>query len=229
MISTKKEKKKNSFKNIYVFFDVHVLPMSKQLLETLPLAKGKSIHDRIAKLALYKECIALARLVDDKLVQQHTIAEVRSKWNENRGCGGHSLQLHLASCLDRISFGRLCHSKQRQRLLPHASVCYDWGVVNPLEHHEQVTRMRSEKSSPDATNHSRGNRDFVPMTNWGFRNIDPDAVSKHKELMDRQYFVGPHWRNRPRPMVLEDLSFEEQMHVHFQPKPKMRKTPKKNF
>lgn len=203
--------------------------MSSKLLETLPLAKGKAVQDRVAKLGLYKECLALAYLVDEKLVREHSIEEVKTKWRENRGCGGHSLQLHVASCLDRVAYVRLCHSKQRQKLLPQASLKYDWGVVNPLENHERLLKKRNEKASPDATNHSRGKRDFVPMTNWGFRNMDPDAVAKHKELMDRQFFMGPHWRNKPRPMVLEDLSFEEEMHVHFQPKPKMRKTPKKNY
>lgn len=202
--------------------------MSK-LIETLPLARGKAVHDRVAKLGLYKECLALCFYIEDKLVKAHTLEEIRTKWAENKGCGGHSLQLHLASCLDRMAFGRLCYSKQRQKTLPSASTSYDWGVINPLENHDRQIHMRSGKSSPDATAHSRGKRDFVPMANWGYRNIDPDAVSKHKELMDRQHFVGPHWRNRPRPMVLEELSFEEQMHVHFQPKPKMRKTPKKHF
>ncbi|EPY33315.1 hypothetical protein STCU_01203 [Strigomonas culicis] len=203
--------------------------MSRQVLETLPLAKGKDVYSRSAKLALYKECLALGYLVDDKVVRQHTLKEIRDKWLEHRGDGGHTLQLQVASCLDRISFGRMCHSKARQRLLPSASTRYDWGVVNPLENQEKLMRRREERQSPDAFAHSRGKRDFVPMSNWGYGNMDPDAVSKHKELTDRQHFMGPHWRNRAKPMVLEDLSFEEELHVHFQGKPKMRKTPKKHY
>ncbi|KAF5224393.1 hypothetical protein ECC02_002649 [Trypanosoma cruzi] len=208
----------------YVKFD-----MNKQLLQTLPLAKGKDIHSRVAKLALYKECIALAKNVGDPLVRQHTLVEVREKWMQNRGCGGHSLQLQIASALDRISYGRMCVSKQRLRLIPNASEKYDWGVSNPLEYHEQRLTKRSEKESPDAFPHGAGKRDFVPMTNWGYGNMDPDAVMRHKELTDRQHFIGPHWRGKPKPMVLEDLSFEEQLHVHFQSKPKMKKTPKKHY
>lgn len=203
--------------------------MSKQLLQNLPLAKGKDIHSHVAKLALYKECLALASLITDKLVRQHTLTEVRDKWREHRGDGGHTLQMQLASCLDRISFGRMCHSKARQRMLPRASEVYDWGVINPLENHQKFIRYRHEKESPDAFNHGRGKRDFVPMSNWGYGNMDPDAIAKHKELTDRQHFMGPHWRNRPKPMLLEDLSFEEELHVHFQGKPKMRKTPKKHY
>ncbi|ESL06485.1 hypothetical protein TRSC58_05840 [Trypanosoma rangeli SC58] len=203
--------------------------MNKQLLQTLPLAKGKDIHSRVAKLALYKECIALARSVSDPLTRQHTLVEVREKWLQNRGCGGHSLQLHLASALDRISYGRMCVSKQRLRLLPSASEKYEWGVVNPLENHERRLTKRTEKESPDAFPHGAGKRDFVPMTNWGYGNMDPDAVMRHKELTDRQHFMGPHWRGKPKPMVLEDLSFEEQLHVHFQKKPKMKTTPKKHY
>ncbi|ORC93832.1 uncharacterized protein TM35_000017090 [Trypanosoma theileri] len=203
--------------------------MNKQLVQTLPLAKGKDIHNRVAKLALYKECIALAMSVADPLVRQHTLAEVREKWTRSRGDGGQTLQLQLASALDRIAYGRMCVSKQRLRLLPNASGRYDWGVVNPLQHHEQRIQQRAEKTSPDAFPHGAGKRDFVPMTNWGYGNMDPDAVMRHKELTDRQHFMGPHWRNKPKPMVLEDLSFEEQLHVQFQSKPKMKKTPKKHY
>lgn len=203
--------------------------MNKASLATLPLAKGADVNNRMAKLALYKECIALAYLIRDDLVQQHTLVEVRQKWREHRGDGGHSLQLNIASCLDRIAFGRLCHSKARQRLLPDASLKYNWDVVNPMENHEKLIRRRADRGSPDTFVHGGGNRDFVPMNNWGFQNMDPDAVTKHKELVDRQHFMGPHWRNRPKPMVLDELSFEEHMHVQFQSKPKMRKTPKKNF
>lgn len=209
-----------------------VLPlgkMNRSVLKTLPLAKGKDIHNRTAKLALYKECVALAQIITDTVARQCALSEVREKWREHRGDGGHTLELQVASCLDRISYGRLCQSKARLRLLPNASERYDWCVVNPLENHQRVLHKRHEKESPDAFNHGRGKRDFVPMTNWGFRNMDPDAVSRHKELTDRQHFMGPHWRNRPKPMLLEELSFEEQLHVQFQAKPKMRKTPKKHF
>ncbi|CCW67145.1 unnamed protein product [Phytomonas sp. Hart1] len=203
--------------------------MNKHTLSTLPLAKGKAIHDRVAKLGLYKECLALGFLVRDDLVRAHTLGEIRAQWLAHRGDGDYTLQIQLASCLDRIAYGRLCQTKARQRRLPNASGAYDWGVVNPMEHHHRRLTRRDENPSPDASNHGRGKRDFVPMTNWGMGNMDPDAVSKHKELTDRQHFMGPHWRNRPKPMVLEELSFEEQVHVQFQKKPKMRKTPKKHY
>ncbi|CCW59881.1 unnamed protein product [Phytomonas sp. EM1] len=203
--------------------------MNKSALATLPLAKGKDIHNRVAKLGLYKECLALAFLIKDKLIQEHTLNEIRTKWLEHRGDGGYSLQVQIASCLDRIAYGRLCHTKSRQRLITDASTRYDWGVVNPMENHQRLIHRREAKKSPDASSHGSGKRDFVPMTNWGIGNMDPEAVAKHKELTDRQHFMGPHWRNRPKPMVLEELSFEEQVHVQFQKKPKMRKTPKKHY
>lgn len=203
--------------------------MNRQVLQEAPLAKGKDIFNRTAKLGLYKECLALVYLIDDPNIRQHTLVEVQNKWRQNRGAGGYPLQLHIASCLDRVCYGRLCHSKARQRMLPSASLKYDWGVVNPLEYQTRVMQRREERQSPDAFNHGRGNRDFVPMTNWGYGNMDPDAITKHQELLDRQFFMGPHWRDRPKPVPIEDLSFEEELFMHFQPKPKMRKTPKKNF
>ncbi|KAH8613955.1 hypothetical protein ERJ75_000714400 [Trypanosoma vivax] len=203
--------------------------MNKQLLQTLPMAKGKDVYNRTAKLALYKECIALAASVSDPLVRQRTLAEVREKWLQGRGDGGQTLQLQLASALDRIAYGRMCVSKQRLRLIPNASEKFDWDVVNPMENHALRIQRRAERESPDAFPHGSGKRDFVPMTNWGYGNMDPDAVMRHKELTDRQHFMGPHWRNKPKPVLLEDLSFEEQMYVQFQSKPKMKKTPKKHY
>lgn len=203
--------------------------MNPNLAHTIALAKGKDVHNRIAKLGLYKECLAIARSVDDKRASLTSIREVQEKWRQHRGVGGSSLELHLASTLDRIAYGRLCLSKQRQRTLPNASEAYDWGVENPMENHASRIKRREERESPDSHSMGAGRRDFVPMANWGNGNMDPDMIKRHKELTDRQFFMGPHWRAKPKPMLLENLSFEEQMHVHFQAKPKMKKTPKKHY
>ena len=40
--------------------------------------------------------------------------------------------------------------------------------------------------------------------------MDPDVIRTHKELTDRQYFMGPLWRGKPKPLVYGDLSMEEQ-------------------
>lgn len=204
--------------------------MNPYLAHTIPLAKGSAVHSKVAKLALYKECLALALCIEDRKSAGMTLGEVRTKWRELRGCGGSELQVHIGSVLDRIAYGRMCIPKQRQRLVNNASEQYDWAVENPLENHAKRIKRRAEKQSPDSTVHGKGNRDFVPMTNWGGGNVmDPDVIKKHKELTDRQHFMGPNWRAKPKPLMVEKLSFEEQMHVHFQPKPKMVKTPKKNF
>ncbi|CUI15623.1 Hypothetical protein, putative [Bodo saltans] len=205
--------------------------MNPYLAHTIPLAKGKDVHNRIAKLALYKECLALAISIEDRKSAGMTLKEVRTQWREHRGAGGSSLEVQLASVLDRIAYGRMCITKQRLRNVPNASEDYDWDVINPLENHaKRMHKKRSEKASPDAYPIGEGRRDFVPMTNWGGGNVmDPDVTKKHKELTERQFFMGPTWRAKPKPVMLEDLSFEEQMHMHFQPKPKMRKTPKKEY
>lgn len=203
--------------------------MNTHLNHTLPLAYGKCIYERAPKLALYKECLAVAAAVADPRVRELTINEVRTQWRQCKGDGGQVLQLNVAACLDRISYGRMCITKQRLKNLPNASERYDWAVNNPMENHEKIIKRREEKKAPDSVAMGSGNRDFVPMTNWGYRNMDPDMVKRHKELTDRQYFMGPHWRNKPKPMVLEEYSFEEQLHIQFQPKPKIPKKIRKEF
>ena len=100
-----------------------------------------------------------------------------------------------------------------------------------MENHEKVMMRRKEekRDEPMEQCHGKGRRDFVPKSNWGQGNLDPDAVKKHKELTDRQYFMGPHWRGKPKPLIYEDLSFEQQMQAHFAPPPIAPKRVKKRY
>jgi hypothetical protein len=119
-----------------------------------------------------------------------------------------------------------------QRGIPCASEEYNWGVINPMENQQRMmAQRREEKERPENKEEvfGRGRRDFVPMTNWGQGNIDPDMVKKHKELCDRQYFMGPHWRAKPKPLIYEDLSMEEQFSAHFAPQPKAPTKVNKRF
>lgn len=36
-------------------------------------------------------------------------------------------------------------------------------------------------------------RKQVDFSNWAAGNVDPDAMKKHRQLLDRQHFVGPAW------------------------------------
>jgi hypothetical protein len=189
-----------------------------------PMAKGAAVKSRVAKIGLYRECYRLAMALPDKRLQAMTLMELRDKWRENRGTGGASLELQIASCLDRIAYGRICMSKQRQKNVKSASEAYDWHVLNPMEnHHKMILKRREDNESNDAAHEEagRGHRDFVPMTNWGAGNIDPDMVTRHKELNDRQHFMGPHWRGKAKPLIYEDLSFDQQLVAHFSPAPKV--------
>jgi hypothetical protein len=162
-----------------------------------------------------------------------SVAEVREKWRENRGAVGPTLELLLASTLDRMAYIRLCTNKTRLKGIPLASVEYNWNVQNPMESHEKlasINRAESEKR-PEFRDecHGRGKRDFVPITNWGKGNLDPDVYKKHKEQLDRQHFMGPTWRGKPKPLIYEDMSFEEQAVAHFTPAPKTPIKIKKRF
>lgn len=203
--------------------------MNRKLVAELPLATGPAAYDRVAKLALYRECIATAKAIPEDQLRRLSLSEVRDKWRKGIGAGGHSLGLQIATCLDRLAFGKLSLSKHRQRMLPKASETYDWSVQNPLENHQVVLKRKEEKENPASFMHGAGHREFVPMTNWGLGNMDPDVVMRHKELTDRQYFMGPHWRGKPKPLLYEDLSFEEQMAAHFVPPPKIKHKVKKRF
>ena len=198
-----------------------------------PRAVGSAVHDRAAKMGLYRECLALARIIKNPRTRAMSIAEVRDKWRENRGAVGAQLELLIASTLDRVSYVRLCTNKTRLATVPFASVRYDWSVVNPMESHEKLAVTNRANNGKRAVHteeaHGRGKRDFVPMTNWGHGNVDPDLMTKHKEQLDRQYFIGPHWRGKPKPLIYEDMSFEEQVGAHFSPPPKLPTKIKKRF
>lgn len=100
--------------------------------KSLPLAVGKAINNRVAKLALYKECVALANIADVGKAKRVQLEEVRRSWRCSMGDGGVSLQVTVASALDRICYARMCLCKQRCKLVPQASVTYEWLVKNPL-------------------------------------------------------------------------------------------------
>lgn len=197
--------------------------MNPRLVKELPLAKGKAIFDRIAKLALYRECVALALAVPDKRQKKTALSEVRREWHKHRGDGGLSLQLSIASCLDRIAYGRMCISKARLRTIPTASDKYDWQVQNPMREQIKAANRREDKKDPFLRGNLQGYReDFVPMSNWGYRNIDPDHRKKHFELIDRQHFMGPHWRGKPQPVDVDKLSSEDQLIHALNPVVKVR-------
>lgn len=49
---------------------------------------------------------------------------------------------------------------------------------------------------------------FKPdYSNWYAGNVDPQDLKRHKELLDRQHFMGPFWEGRPRnPSILDEES-----------------------
>ena len=198
-----------------------------------PRALGSAVQDRAAKVGLYRECLALARTIKNPRTKAMSVVEVREKWRENRGAVGAQLQLLLASTLDRLSYVRLCTNKKRLEGVPMASVRYDWQVANPMDSHEKMAVTNRAANGKRAVHtdevHGRGKRDFVPMTNWGHGNVDPDLMTKHKEQLDRQHFMGQHWRGKPKPLIYEDMSFEDQVGAHFSAPPKMPVKIKKRF
>jgi hypothetical protein len=201
--------------------------MSKLVQATVPRATGPATNDRVAKIGLYRECMRLAQLAEPTLKGKSMIAEVRDTWRQHRGHGGLVLEASIALCLDRISYGRMCLCKQRLKLIPAASEKYEWKVKNPMDNHAKYMRRHENQSAgygPGA-----GNRDFVPHTNWGFGNLDPDVKLIHKKTMDEHFFMGPKWRNRPKPINMDDLSFEEGAAMYARGPPKIPKTPKKHF
>jgi len=203
--------------------------MSRIQRETAIYATGE-LNNRVAKLALYKECIAVARVLPGPAMNaQIALIDARKLWRERRGDVLFSTQIHLAEAVDRLAFGRMQLSKQRLRNLPNASERYNWAIYRPGEPVDVKRTNRLDALSSEMGKKAAGNRDFVPMTNWGQNNVDPDIRAKHKELTDKQHFMGPHWRNRPLPVNVNDLSFEEQFRMYFRGKPKTRPTPKKHF
>lgn len=203
-----------------------------QLPLNTPQAMGTAVYQISAKLGLYRECLRLARGIKDDRVRAAGVDEVRNGWRENRGIVGPTLRLTLAGCLDRVAYARMCLSKTTLRKIPAASENYDWAVANPLEFQRISTdvKKRHESDTPRPEfPQGEGKRDFVPKTNWGRGNVDPDMVKRHKELTDRQFFMGPHWRGKPKPLIYEDLSFEDQIAAHFTKPPEMPHSIKKNY
>jgi hypothetical protein len=74
-----------------------------------------------------------------------------------------------------------------------------------------------------------GNRDFVPHTNWCRGNLDPDMLVLKKKTLDRQFFMGPHWRNKPKPQNIDDLSVEEGLAKYARGPPQFPTSPQKHF
>jgi hypothetical protein len=192
-------------------------------------ARGPAVTDRTAKLGLYKECVAIGKNMPDETQRRLVLKEVRTKWKEGVNLNGDYLALALASTLDRIAYGRLCLTKQRQKLLPNASENYDWGVKNPLHNHAKRILHREKLNAHEHPFGQGSGRDFVPVSNWDMGNVDPDIQKRHNELTERGFFMGPTWRNRPKPVPIDQLSVEEQFFLHTQAKPVLKKTPKKNF
>lgn len=54
-------------------------------------------------------------------------------------------------------------------------------------------------------------REPVSYSNWYAGNVDPEQMTRHKELLDRQHFSGPFWEKRPLPRSVMDETFQEYM------------------
>ena len=203
---------------------------SESIKATACRALGPAIHDRAAKLGLYRECLLLAQVAESAVKGKSSKTEVQNSWRKQRGASGVMLEVVVASCIDRISYARMCLCKQRCKLVPAASEKYPWNVINPGENQTRYTRKRHEnESNASMGDTGKGNRDFVPISNWGFGNIDPEMHVLKKQTFDRQYFKGPHWRNKVKPKNIEELSFEESAVMYGRGVPKIPKTPKKHF
>jgi hypothetical protein len=202
-----------------------------QIPKGCPQAMGDVVHSVAAKIGLYRECLALAKAVKEERLRKLSIDEVRTGWREQRGAVGPALRLQIASCLDRINYARMCVPKSSLRKVPQASLKYPWNVENPIDSAKEytVTNKMVDGGPQPEFGQGMGKRDFVPKTNWGYGNVDPDIIKKHKELTDRQYFMGPHWRGKPKPLIYEDLSFEGQITAHFSPPPKLPKKVLKRY
>ena len=189
---------------------------SNPFYKDVPAAVGPAVRDRLAKLALYRECIMLSKAQKTPQLRKLCLKETQDEFRRLKGEGGPPLAIAIAHGLDRIEYIRMCTSKARMRELrvPNASTTFDWGITDVKQ--TELTRAkvskRHEKQSPTekAATHGKGYRDFVPMTNWGKGCLDPDHMRTHRELLDRQYFMGPHWRGKPKPLIYGDLSMEEQ-------------------
>jgi hypothetical protein len=48
-------------------------------------------------------------------------------------------------------------------------------------------------------------RHSVDYSNWHAGNVSPEDLKKHKELLDRQYFMGPFWEGKPKPKSIMDF------------------------
>ena len=181
---------------------------------------GPAIRDRVAKLALYKECMLLAR-ASDRLQRKRTIMDVRETWRAKRGAVGLLIPMALGSCLERIAYGRMCVERPKLKNIKAASLNYDWGSVNEGEYYHKMRTKRAENNTGrkfvlgEDPNTGRHARDFVPITNWGLGNMDPDVIRTHQKLTERGQFMGPTWRGKPKPDIYEDLTFEEQLVNNF--------------
>lgn len=51
-------------------------------------------------------------------------------------------------------------------------------------------------------------REPVSYSNWYAGNVDPEQMTRHKELLDRQHFSGPFWEKRPMPKSVMDETFQ---------------------
>jgi hypothetical protein len=205
--------------------------MSETVKRLMPRATGKAVNDRVAKIGLYRECLQLAQLAETSIKSKSMKLEVQETWRKQRGHGEMLLECALALCLDRIAYGRMCLCKQRLRTVRAASETYDWAVKNPMDNYAKLHRKRHESESQKNTpeHFGGGNRDFVPATNWGFGNVDPEMKVMQKKALDHHFFMGPHWRNKPKPINMDDLSFEEGAIMYGRGKPNIPKTPTKHY
>lgn len=47
-------------------------------------------------------------------------------------------------------------------------------------------------------------REVSLFSNWNGANPDPDDYRKHREMLDRQHFMGPFWEGKKRPPTVEE-------------------------
>jgi len=144
------------------------------------------------------------------VMRPKALQEIREGWRSNVGASGDVLTHVMTAALDRIGYLRVNVPKRRLSQLPKAaSLNYAW-----------FEEENAEKKKENSLQAEYDKDDIMTKTNWGFGNIDPDMLKRHKSLLDRQYFMGNEWKGKPKPRVFEDLTVEDQMREMFTP-PKM--------
>jgi hypothetical protein len=205
----------------------------RRVKDDIGVAAGEAVSNRAALVGLYRESFKLATAQRDPQLRAQAVADVRQQWRERKGAMPETAGIFIAQCIDRIEYARLCLSKSaiRAAKVPSASTSYAWDVQKQEQGRafKQTKRENKDGNVSSHETHGKGlGRDFVPMGSWGRGCMDPDVIRQHRELTDRQYFMGPHWRGKAKPLVYSDLSMEQQALARAQaPVETVDKAPKK--